>query len=110
MGAFVRENYDSVSLINKDVEEKEQELQRSKHEQAHANIHHQQELQDLRNEYEEKLRQLQDQNNLLKQQLEEEKGVNDEHIQKITTLEEHLKDFQFVSITSSFSKFTEENF
>ena len=60
--------------------------------------------------YEENLRKLQDQNDHLKKQLEEAEELNNEHTQKITTLEEQLKDFQFVSVTSSFSKFTEEYF
>ena len=42
------------------------ELQKSKRDQAQANAHHQQELQDLKNEYEEKIKQLQDQNDILK--------------------------------------------
>ena len=108
MGSFTRENYDSVSLLNKEVEEKEKELQKSKQEQAQENAQHQQELQDLRNEYEEKLRQIQDQNNLLKKQLEEEKGVNDEKTNNIATLEDQLKYFKFISVTYSFSKFTKE--
>ena len=66
MGAFTGGNYDSISLLNKEVEEKEQELQKSKQEQAQANIQHQQELQDLRDEYEEKLRKIQEQNDLIK--------------------------------------------
>ena len=64
----------------------------------------------MKNEYEEKMKQLQRQNDLLKQQLEEEKGLNDEHTQKIATLEDQLKDFKFISVTSSFSKFTKEEF
>ena len=86
MGAFARDNYDSISLINKEFEEKEQELQRSKQEQAQENAQHQHELQDLKNEYEEKLKQIQEHNDLLKKQLEEAKGVNDEHTQNISTL------------------------
>ena len=66
MGAFARENYYSIFLLNKEFEEKEQELQKSKQEQAQENAQHQQELQDLKNEYEEKLKQLKDQNDILK--------------------------------------------
>ena len=36
--------------------------------------------------------------------------LNEEHTKKITTLEKQLKDFQFVSIVYSFSKFIEEEF
>ena len=44
MGAFARENYDSVSQLNKEMEEKEQELQKSKQDQEQVVAHHQQEL------------------------------------------------------------------
>ena len=56
MGAFAGANYGLVSLLNKEVEEKEQELQNSKQDQAQENIQHQRELQDLKNEYEDKLK------------------------------------------------------
>ena len=36
--------------------------------------------------------------------------MNDEKAQNVSTLEEWIEDFQFVSVTSSFSKFTEEEF
>ena len=39
---------------------------------------------------------------------EETKELNVEHTQKISTLEEKLKDFKLISVTSSFSKFTQE--
>ena len=64
----------------------------------------------MRDEYEEKLRKIEEKNDLLKQQLEEEKCLNDKHEQTIATLEQHFKDFQLASSTSSFSKFTKEEF
>ena len=60
MGAFAGENYDSVSLINKEVGEKEQEIHRSKQDQAQEHVQHQQEFHDLKNEYEDKMKQLHD--------------------------------------------------
>ena len=66
MVAFDGGKFDSVSLLNKEVEEKDQELQRSKQNQAHDNAHHQQELKYLINEYEGKLKKLQEQNDHLK--------------------------------------------
>ena len=65
-----------------------------------------QELED----YEDQIKQLQDHNRLLKRKLEESQGVNVKQMETITTWEQQLKDFQFVSVGSSFSKFIEEEF
>ena len=58
MGAFAGENYDSISQLNKEVEEKGQDLQRSKHDQEQAAGQHQHEMQALKDKYEEKLRKI----------------------------------------------------
>ena len=70
MGAFIGANFDSVSQLNKELEEKEQELQKIKQDLEQAEAHHSQEIQHLKNEYEEKLNKLHGQNDYLKQQLE----------------------------------------
>ena len=93
MGSFAGANYDSILFLNKEVKGKEQELQRSKQDQAQGNIQHQHELQDLKDEYEEKLKQLHDQNDLLKQKFEYAQGLNSNHTQRIATLEEKLEQF-----------------
>ena len=110
MGAFAGSNYDSVVSLNKEIEEKEQELWRFKQEQYQANEHHKNELQNLKNNYEDQLKHLQEKNDLLKQNLEETPGPNVKHVEKITTLEQQLEDFQFIYVASSFSKFTKEEF
>ena len=108
MGSFAGANYDSASSLNKEIEMKEQELQKIKQEQSHAMARHQSEMQELKDGYEHKIKQLQEKNNLLKNRLEEGKCLNNKHDQKISTLKQQLKDFQLTSATSSFSKFTEE--
>ena len=60
----------------------------------------------MKNEYEENIKQHQDQNDLLKQHLKDAKGLNVEHTHKIAILEEQLKYFKLIYVTSSFSKFT----
>ena len=65
-----------MSQLNKEVEEKEQQLQRSKQDQVQTEAHHRIEIQDLKNEYEEKLRHLQGQNDYLKHQLEKADDLN----------------------------------
>ena len=78
--------------------------------QSQANDRDQNELQNLKNNYEDQLKHLQEQNDLLKQNLEEAQGLNVKHVENITTLEQQLEDFQFISISSCFSKFTKEEF
>ena len=56
------------------------------------------------------MRQIKEHNDLLKKHLKEEKWVNDQQTHKISILEEKLKDFNFIFVTSSFSKFTKEEF
>ena len=67
-------------------------------------------MKNLKDECEGKIKQLKDQNDHPKQQLEKEEGLNDEHSHKIITIEQNLEDFQLVSITSPFSKFIKEEF
>ena len=55
MGAFVGENFDSVYQLNKEFQDKEQELQRAKQELAQAKEQHREGIQLLKEEYEEKL-------------------------------------------------------
>ena len=110
MGAFVGANFDLVSQLSKEVKEREQELQRSKQDQAQAEAQHKHEIQDLKNEYDEKLRQLQGKNDYLKQQLEKEDDLNKQQANKISIFEQQLKDLQLASTTYSFSKFTGKEF
>ena len=58
MGSFVGDNYDSVSSLNKEIEMKEQELQKIKQEQSHEMAHHQSEMQELKDGYADQLKQL----------------------------------------------------
>ena len=69
MGDFDRENFDSVSQLNKELKDKEQELQNAKNDLEQAKVHHMQEIQLLKKEYEEKLNHLQNKNDYMKQQL-----------------------------------------
>ena len=64
----------------------------------------------LKNNYEDQLKHLQENNDLLKQNPEEAQGLNVKHVENITTLEQQLEDFQFIYVASSFSKFTKEEF
>ena len=70
MGAFAGANFDLVSQLKKELEGNEKELQNIKQDLAQAEAHHSQEIQHLKNEYEEKLNKLHGQNDYLKQQLE----------------------------------------
>ena len=56
MGAFVGANFDLVSQLNKELEEKEQELENSKPQLAQGEAQHKQEIQHLKSEYEQNLR------------------------------------------------------
>ena len=67
MGAFVGENYDSITSLNKEIDAKEKELQRIKLKKYQGNEHHKNELQSLKSNYENQLRNLQEQNDILKQ-------------------------------------------
>ena len=55
--------------------------------QSQANDRDQNELQNLKNNYEDQLKHLQEWNDLLKQKLEEAQGLNLKNVEKITTLE-----------------------
>ena len=66
MGAFVGANFDSVSRLNKELEEKEQELKNSKHDLVQAKARQIEEIQQLKNKYGEKLKWLQGHNDYLK--------------------------------------------
>ena len=48
MGDFARANYDSISQLNKDILDKEQELQKTKQDLVAAETHHKQEVQLLK--------------------------------------------------------------
>ena len=60
--------------------------------------------------YEEKLKQLWSQNDYLKQQLHKEYLLTEQQEDKISTFEQQLKDLKLTYSSSSFSKFTEEEF
>ena len=42
--------------------------------------------------------------------MEEAQGLNVKHVEKITSLEQQLEDYQFIYVSSTFSKFTKEEF
>ena len=67
-------------------------------------------MQDLKNSYEDHLKQLHGKNVVLKKNIEETQGLNVKHVENIEDLEQHLKGFQFIYVASSFSKFTKEEF
>ena len=67
-------------------------------------------MQDLKNRQKDQLKQLQEKNDLLKQEIRETKGLNVKHGENIADLENQLKYFQFIYVASSFSKFTKEEF
>ena len=52
MGTFAGSNYDLVALLNKEIQAKEQKLQMFKQGKSWANEHHQNEQQNLNNNYE----------------------------------------------------------
>ena len=110
MGSFVGAKYDSSSSLNKEIEMKEEDLWRIKQEQSQVIARHQSEMQELKDGYEHRIKQLQEKNNLLKKNLEESQGINVKHVENITALEQQLKYFQLLSVASSFSKFAEEEF
>ena len=110
MGYFAGDNFDLVSQLNKELEEKEQELQRSKLDQVQDEAQYKQEIQHLKNEYEQKLRQLQSQNEYLKQQLEKADDLNKKQADNISIFEQQLKYIHLASTTSYFSKFAGEEF
>ena len=67
-------------------------------------------MQGLKNSYEDQLKRLQENNDLLKQNIEKTQGLNVKHVENSVSLEQQLKYFQFISIASSFSKFTKDEF
>ena len=70
--------------------------------------HHSQEIQHLKNKYEEKLKQLHGQNDYLKKQLEKADHPTKQQDDQIAIFEQQLKDLQLTSTASSFSKFIGE--
>ena len=66
MVAFGGANFDSVSHLKKDMEEKEHEMQRSKQKLVQVEAHQRKEIQQLKIKYEEKLKELQGNNDYLK--------------------------------------------
>ena len=87
MGAFAGDNYDSVSQLNKYLLDKEQEMQKAKHDFVAAEAHHKQEFQLLKQEHEGKLKQLQKKNDYLKHHLEKSDILNQQQGDNIATLE-----------------------
>ena len=65
-------------------------------------------MQGLNNSYEDLLKTLQENNDLLKQNIEKTQGFNVKHVENNVSLEQQLKYFQFIFVASSFSKFTKE--
>ena len=78
MGALAEENFDSVSQLNKEFKDKEQELQKVKPDLAQVDVQHRNKIQLLKEEYEEKLNQLQNKNDYLKQHLEKADLLNEQ--------------------------------
>ena len=88
VGDFVGADFDSMSLLNKELEEKEKELQNSKHYLEQVEAQHRQEIRHLRNEYEGKLKKLQRKNDYLKQPLEKEDHLNEKQDEIIYVFEQ----------------------
>ena len=83
-------------------------MHKFKHVQYQEDAHIQNEMQDLKNNYEDQLNKLQEKNDLLKQNIEESQGINVKHAENIAAIEQQFKYFQFIYVASSFSKFTKE--
>ena len=88
--------------------DKEQELQKIKQDLVVVEAHHRQEVQLLKYEHEERLKQLQKKNDYLKNQLENSDFLNHQKANQIDTFEQYLKESQLASTTSSFSRLTTE--
>ena len=110
MGAFVGANYDSVSRLNKYLLDKEQELQKDKKDLEAVEAHHQKEIQFLKQENEDKQKQLQKKIDHVKHQLEKSHLLNQQQDNQNATLEQQLKESQLSLVASSFSILTAEEF
>ena len=68
--AFVRANYDSYSSLNKEIEIKEHEPQRIKQEKSQEIARLQNEMKELKDGYEDQVKQFQEKKNILKRKIE----------------------------------------
>ena len=86
--AFAGTNYDSVSQQNKDLLNKEQELQTIKHDLVTTEARHQEEVSLLKQEHEGIHKQSQKENDYLKHQLEKSDLLNHQQANQIATFEQ----------------------
>ena len=110
MGDFAGANYDSISQLNKDLLNKEQEQKTIKQDLVTAEACHQEEVRLLKQEHEDKQKQSQKQNDYLKHQLDKSDLLNHQQANQIATLQQQLKESQLALATSSFSILTIEEF
>ena len=89
---------------------KKHELQKLKQEKLHVDEQFQLKFQQKKDFYERHIGDMQAQNQVLQQKLKEAQELNVDYTGKIISLEQQLKDSQFLFVASSFSIFSKEEF
>ena len=99
LGAFTGANFDAVNTLNREFDKQKVEIIRLK-----------EELEQVKRQYEDRYDELQVRNVALHDELQIEKNTNATLVQKLVLLEKQYEDATASAASSSFSKFSQEEF